>query len=121
MFGFFCIIFTFCTVFHFFALYFTFWHRISKKLYYSFSCILLASKLVESGHLILLRAELNYKDHRLNPIESKAYCGRQRRIFIFSFGGVDKYLGGGGCCLLCLGPGGNARKGQGKSLTKFVF
>ena len=44
----------------------------------------------------------------------------QRRIFIFSFGGVDTYLGGG-CCLLWSGPGGNARKGQGKSLTKFVF
>jgi hypothetical protein len=44
------------------------------------------------------------------------------RIFIFSFGGVDKYLGGGGgCCLLWPGPGGNARKSQGKSLTKFVF
>jgi hypothetical protein len=45
----------------------------------------------------------------------------QRRMFIFSFGGgVDKYLGGC-CCLLWPGRGGNARKGQGKSLTKFVF
>jgi hypothetical protein len=42
--------------------------------------------------------------------------------------GVDKYLGGGGdkylggcCCLLWPGPCGNTRKGQGKSLTKFVF
>jgi hypothetical protein len=47
---------------------------------------------------------------------------------------VDKYLGGGGggggagggggggggcCCLLWPGRGGNARKSQGKSLTKF--
>ena len=45
---------------------------------------------------------------------------RLRRIFIFSFGGVDKYLGGC-CCLLWPGRGGNARKGQGKSLTKFVL
>ena len=42
------------------------------------------------------------------------------RIFIFSFGGVDKYLGGC-CCLLWPGRGGNAQKGQGKSLTKFVL
>jgi hypothetical protein len=36
--------------------------------------------------------------------------------------GVDKYLGVGGCCcLLWPGRGGNAQKGQGKSLTKLVF
>ena len=29
----------------------------------------------------------------------------QRRIFIFSFGGVDKYLGGGGGCCSLLWPG----------------
>ena len=40
---------------------------------------------------------------------------------IFVRGGVDKYLGGGCCCLLWPGRGGNAWKGQGKSLTKFVF
>ena len=40
----------------------------------------------------------------------------QRRIFIFSFGGVDKYLGE--VLLLALA---GARKGQGKSLTKFVL
>jgi hypothetical protein len=34
--------------------------------------------------------------------------------------GVDKYLRGC-CCLLWPGHGGNAGKGQGKSLTKFVF
>jgi hypothetical protein len=44
----------------------------------------------------------------------------QRRIFIFSFGGVDKYLGGC-CCLLWPWPGGNTQKGQGKCLTKLVF
>jgi hypothetical protein len=39
---------------------------------------------------------------------------------IFVRGGVDKYLGG--CCsLLWPGRGGNAQKGQGKSLTKFVL
>ena len=38
----------------------------------------------------------------------------------FRSGGVDKYLGGC-CCLLWPGRGGNAWKGQGKSLTKFVF
>ena len=70
---------------------------------------------MESGHLILLRAELNYKDHRLNPIESKAYCGRQRRIFIFSFGGVDKYLGGGGGgAAACFGWGLVATPGKAK-------
>ena len=38
----------------------------------------------------------------------------------FRSGGVDKYLRG---CAAALWPGrgGNARKGQGKSLTKFVF
>jgi hypothetical protein len=45
----------------------------------------------------------------------------QRRIFIFSFRGWINIWGGGCCCLLWPGPGGNARKGQGKSLTKFVF
>jgi hypothetical protein len=34
-------------------------------------------------------------------------------------GGVDKYLGC--CCLLWPGRGGNARKGQGKSLTNFFL
>jgi hypothetical protein len=47
---------------------------------------------------------------------------KQRRIFMFSFGGVvDKYRVGGGCCLLWPGPGGNVQKGQGKCLTKLVF
>jgi hypothetical protein len=40
---------------------------------------------------------------------------------IFVRGWIDIWGGGGGCCLLWLGPGGNAQKGQGKSLTKFVF
>jgi hypothetical protein len=34
---------------------------------------------------------------------------------------VDKYLGGEVLLLALAGGGGNARKGQGKSLTKFVF
>ena len=33
---------------------------------------------------------------------------------------MDKYLGGAAASF-GPGPGGNARKGQGKSLTKFVF
>ena len=32
----------------------------------------------------------------------EVYFPDQRRIFIFSFGGVDKYLGGGGVLLLAL-------------------
>jgi hypothetical protein len=46
--------------------------------------------------------------------------GAETDFQIFVWGGMDKYLGGC-CCLLWPGRGGNARKGQGKSLTKFVF
>ena len=36
-------------------------------------------------------------------------------------GGWINIWGGGCCCLLWPGRGDNARKGQGKCLTKFVF
>ena len=50
-------------------------------------------------------------------------CTRVRDGFSYfrSGGWINIWGGGGCCCLLWPGPGGNARKGQGKSLTKFVF
>ena len=38
----------------------------------------------------------------------------QRRIFIFSLGGVDKYLGGGGGAAACFGRGLVATPGKAK-------
>jgi hypothetical protein len=72
----------------------------------------------------------DYDEHS-SPLFNKLEILRLPTVHAFSYfrsGGVDKYLGGGVdkylggcCCLLWPGRGGNARKGQGKSLTKFVF
>ena len=50
----------------------------------------------------------------LNCSRLCASVGSQRRIFIFSFGGVDKYLGGGGGggAAACFGRGVVATPGK---------